>query len=264
MNLFITVFLILIILALVVVYIVYLRQEKMIFLPDHLPRSFTFNFSGNFDELYFETSPNVLLHAIHFKVENSKGLLFYFHGNAGSLSTWGQWASLYQKEGFDVLMYDYRGYGKSTGKIRNEAGIHRDAEFIYRQMAPQYANKRIVFYGRSLGTGIATQLAAKYLPEQLILTTPYFNFKDVVRFHYPYLPANAILKYKFRTDLFIHKLKCPVELFHGTEDELVPYSSSLKLEKLGPHIHLTTIEGGMHGDLTKYEIFRSRLKALLA
>jgi alpha-beta hydrolase superfamily lysophospholipase len=242
---------------------VYLRQEKMIFQPDHLPRSFTFNFQGEFRELYYEVAPNILLHAILFKIENPKGLLLYFHGNAGSLSSWGQWAAVFQKEGFDVLMYDYRGYGKSGGKIRNESSIHSDAEFIYHRIIQKYEGKRIVFYGRSLGTGIATKLAAKYTPEQLILTTPYFNFKEVVRFHYPYLPADTILKYRFRTDKYIVEVKCPVELFHGTQDELVPYENSLKLAKLGNHIHLTTLEGGMHGDLNSFPEFRRRLKELL-
>lgn len=241
----------------------YLRQERMIFLPDHLPRSFTFNFQGRIEERYFEVAPRISLHAIHFKVENPKGLLLYFHGNAGSLSTWGQWASIFQDEGFDVLMYDYRGYGKSGGKIRNEESIHIDAEKIYLQIAPEYIGRRMIFYGRSLGTGIATRLAAKHTPECLILTTPYFHFKDVVHYNYPWLPAEMILKYHFRTDIYIRQVKCPVELFHGTRDELVPYVSSEKLAKLGTHIHLTTLEGGMHGDVNSFPAFKKRLQELL-
>ena len=244
-------------------FFLYFRQEKMIFQAEKLPKHFVFNFPGTYDELTFKSEGNVHLHALHFKNKNSKGIVFYFHGNAGSLASWGQWATLFQKYEFDVLMYDYRSYGKSTGKISNEAQIHRDALVVYKEVIGLYTGKRVVFYGRSLGTGIAAKLATIHEPESLILTTPYFNFTQQVKSMYSFIPVRALLKYKFKTNEYLPLLKCPVYLIHGTDDELVPYESSLMLEKLGDHIHLTTIKGGTHGDLPNFKEFRDVLKKAL-
>lgn len=249
--------------AFIILIFLYLRQEKMIFLAEKLPKNHVFNFPGDVEERFLKVASGETIHALQFRVENPKGILFYFHGNAGSLSSWGQWASIFQNQGWDVFMYDYRGYGKSTGWINNENDIHVDAEEIYQKIIPEYHGKRIVFYGRSLGTGIAAKLSTIHEPEVLILTTPYYNFEDVVSHIYPVVPVSILLKYKFRTDQFLRQISCPVHLLHGTEDELVPYESSVKLEKLGDHITLTTIQGATHGDLPDYPAFRSQIKALL-
>ena len=244
-------------------FFLYFRQEKMIFQAERLPKNFVFNFPGEYEELTFDSVDHVHIHALHFKAEKSKGIVFYYHGNAGSLASWGQWASLFQEHNYDVLMYDYRSYGKSTGHIDNEAQLHSDAKKIYEEVIEQYQGKKVIFYGRSLGTGIAAKLATVYEPNALILTTPYFNFTQQVKSMYPFIPVNSLLKYKFKTNEYLPQLKCPVYLIHGTDDELVPYRFSVMLSELGDHIHLTTIKGGTHGDLPNFIEFREVLKMAL-
>lgn len=244
-------------------FFLYYRQEKMIFQAEKLPTHFSFNFPGEYEERYFEPVDGVMLHALHFRTENPKGIVFYYHGNAGSISSWGQWASLFQEFGYDVLMYDYRSYGKSTGRISNESQLHQDALLIFEETIPEYTDKEVIFYGRSLGTGIAAKLATIHTPKALILTTPYFNFIHQVKSMYPFVPVRKLLKYTFKTDQWLPLVQCPVYLIHGTDDELVPFRASLMLEKLGEHIHLTTIQGGTHGDLPSFPQFKDLLIKVL-
>lgn len=259
----IIVFLSILVVVLGIFLFLYLRQEKMIFLAEKLPRNHVFNFPGDVEERFMKLESGETIHALQFRVKEPKGIVFYYHGNAGSLASWGQWASVFQEHGWDVFMYDYRGYGKSTGWIHNETQLHVEAEEIYQKIIPEYQDKRVILYGRSLGTGIAAKLATIHEPESLVLCTPYYNFDDVVKYNYPLVPVSILLKYKFRTNHYLKALSCPIYLLHGTEDELVPYESSVKLEKIGDNIELTTIKGAMHSDLVDYPEFREKIEDIL-
>lgn len=239
----------------------YKLQEKLIFYPETLPDDYQFQFNVETEEIFFDTRRNVKLSGLLFKAENSKGLIIYCHGNAGSIASWGFRAFDFLPYGYDVLLWDYRGYGKSTGKIRNEKVIHNDAEFVYRQMLNRYQANQIIFVGISLGTGIAARLAANHPSKLLMLITPYFNFKHTVDHHYPIIPTSIMLKYRIKTNEYLKYVKCPVYLIHGTEDETVPYESSVKLKHLFPDkVQLTTIEGGAHNNLPEYPQFQETVK----
>ena len=235
----------------------------MIFLGEKLDKNHVFNFPGEYEERFYHIEDGIDLHGLLFRVKEPKGIVFYFHGHMGSISSWGQWASIFQDHGWDVFMWDYRGYGKSSGAITAEHSLHDDAKFLYERICHEYRDKRCIFYGRSLGTGIASQLALENIPEKLILSTPYYNFEDVVSHQHPLLPVSMLLKYKFRNDLHLKKVECPVFLFHGTEDDFVPYESSVKLKKIGKNIDLTTITGTSHSDFASFPEFKSKMKDLL-
>ncbi|MGB0390254.1 MAG: alpha/beta fold hydrolase [Salibacteraceae bacterium] len=262
------IYLLIVLITLIVVFIailivLYSRQEKMIFLGDKLEKTHIFNFPGEYEERFYNPEEGVSIHGLLFRVPDSKGIVFYFHGHMGSIASWGQWASMFQDKGWDVFIGDYRGYGKSTGVIEHEHSIHKDAQYIYDRIIPEYKDKRVILYGRSLGTGIASNLALAVNPEKLILSTPYYNFEEVVSHHYPLLPISLLLKYKFRNDLCLAKLKIPIYLFHGTEDDYVPYESSVKLAKIGSHIDFTSIPGATHSDFAGFPEFLNKMSELL-
>jgi len=240
------------------------NQERLIFYPEKLPLSFKFDFSGGFEEINFTPRKKIKLNALWFKTDEPKGLVLYFHGNAGSLRTWANVASDFTNHGWDVLIYDYRGYGKSNGLITNESMLHRDAQYVYDQMRAYYEPEHIIFYGRSLGSGIAAKLATKHEPALLMLETPYFSFDDVVRHHYSYLPTSMILRYRFPTNKFLKRIKCPVQLYHGTFDQLIPYDSSLRLEQIAENIELLTLQDGTHNNLNTFAEYHTNLKKWLA
>lgn len=242
----------------------YFLQEKILFLPTTLAQDYNYQFSASFEELFFKTAEDVSINAIHFKTENPKGVLLYFHGNAGDLSRWGIVGEHFVSLNYDVLIMDYRTYGKSTGKL-SEQGFYDDAEFCYNYLLESYSEEDIVLYGRSLGTGIATYLASKHQPRQLILETPYYSILDVAKHRFPIFPVKKLLKYEFPSNEFITNVNCPITMFHGTDDSVIPYSSAQKLNSVAPQNNtlFTTIEGGSHNNLISFEKYKEGVKALL-
>ncbi|MGZ6249292.1 MAG: alpha/beta hydrolase [Syntrophales bacterium] len=244
----------------------YFRQENMIFYPEALPPDFQYSFPARFDEVTLNVD-DAAINALHFKADNPKGVIIYFHGNAGNLSGWGEVALDFTRLCYDVLIPDYRGYGKSTGKIRSEAMLHNDAAAAYDHLKGRYPEDQIIIYGRSIGTGIAVYLAKETRPRMLILESPIFNMQDLARYHYPLMPSALvalILKYPMRTDLWIADVPCPVYLFHGTEDDIVPYNSSERLFKLSrTESRLISIPGGGHNNLSDSPLYHEELARIL-
>lgn len=253
---------IILLILLALFFALYKFQEKLIFFPEKLSPGFQFPFKEKFEELNFKTEENIIVNSILFHADASQGLILYFHGNAGSLNTWGEVAKDFLPFNYDILMVDFRGYGKSTGEISTESQLHWDAQFIYNEMKKKYDENKIIIYGRSLGSGVAAKLAASYLPKSLILETPFYSLADIAKTHYPILPTSIVLKYKFENYSWLKQTKCPVFLIHGTMDEIVPYNSSSRLEGISENIKLITIEGGTHNNLSDFGEFHSAMKTI--
>jgi len=238
-------------------------QNKLIFFPEKLPQEHVFNFPFPFEEINVQTENDVTINALHFKANQSKGVVLYFHGNAGSLVGWGYVAPDFLTNGYDLFIIDYRTFGKSTGNL-SEKALLQDADSLYNYLLKSYSEDKIIVYGRSLGTGIATKLATKYSPKMLVLETPYYNFKSLAKKHFPFLPVSLILRYKFPTDKWIVNVNCPIYLIHGTSDHIVPYQSSKKLiELIGSKGELFTIVGGGHNNLSDFPEFHQGLSKVL-
>ena len=152
----------------------YLFQEKFIFLSTKLDQDYVYQFEHEFEELFIETEDGARLNGLHFKQENPRGIIVYYHGNAGDLSRWGLITSYFLKFNYEVLVMDYRGYGKSTGKI-SEAALYNDANLFYDKAKEQFPERNIIVYGRSLGTAIAANVASKNNPKKLVLETPFLR-----------------------------------------------------------------------------------------
>lgn len=242
----------------------YFLQEKILFLPTTLSQDYQFEFRYPFEELFFETAENVSINAIHFKTENPKGVILYFHGNAGDLSRWGIVGEHFVSLNYDVLIMDYRTYGKSKGKL-SEQGFYEDADYCYNYLLKSYSEDDIIVYGRSLGTGIATYLSSKHHPKQLILETPYYSILDVAKHRFPIFPVKTLLKYEFPSHEFIKTVNCPITMFHGTEDTVIPYRSAYKLKSVAPQniTRFITIEGGGHNNLISFELYKEGIKDVL-
>lgn len=245
-----------------IIYLIYHFQEKFIFFPQKLEPSFRFSFKEPFQERFFHTRDHTQIHALHFKVKDPKGLIYYLHGNAGSLQGWGAVAGDFTPYHFEVLMIDYRGYGKSNGRI-SERGLLNDALSVYDSLTSEYEENKIIVCGRSLGTGIASYVASKRDPGMLILESPYFNLPDVAKSYFPWFPS-SLIRFRFRNDLYLKKVRCPVYIFHGTQDEVIDVKGSRKLQPLLKHgDHLYLIEGGHHNDLAIFEEYREKLGQIL-
>ena len=240
----------------------YFNQDSLIYRPEALATNFRFEFPQKFTEVTLPVD-GASLHALHFTVSNPKGAVLFFHGNSGSLRRWGEVAESFTSRGYDLFIFDYRGYGKSSGQIKSEQQLIDDAEQAYRYVNQRYAPQNIVIYGRSLGTGLASQLALRHPPKMLMLETPYFSLKDLTSQFYPFVPS-FLLKYPLRTDLALPQIKRPIYLFHGTADAVIPYQSSQRLLALiqAPK-ELVTIAAGGHNGLRLTPIYNAALDRFL-
>jgi len=258
------VFLIFIIMYLGITSTLYIFQDNILFRPTVLAQDFEYKFSYPFEELFLKPEDNAVINTLHFKNKEPKGVILYFHGNAGDLSRWGKITEYFVELNYDVLVMDYRTYGKSTGALSQEV-LYKDAQFCYDYLKTYYNEKDITVYGRSLGTTFAAYVASKNSPKQLVLETPYYSMTDVARIRFPLLPIKYLLKYNLPTYSFIKNVDCNILMLHGTEDRVIKISSAEKLFEVAPQYQTTfiTIEGGSHNDLIEFEEYHQAVKDLL-
>jgi alpha-beta hydrolase superfamily lysophospholipase len=225
-------------------------QEKLIFFPQKLNKNYQFSFDQKFEEINVRTIDGITLNGILFKADSSKGLIFYLHGNAGSLSSWGEVARTYTDLNYDIFMLDYRGYGKSEGSISGEGQLFQDMQTVYDELKNKYNEDSIIVLGYSLGAGLASKIASTNNPKLLILQAPYYSMTDMMRHTFPIIPT-FILKYKLKTNEFIKNCKMPIVIFHGNQDEVIYYNSSLKLKELFKEKDtLITLNGQGHNGMS--------------
>ena len=241
---------------------VYLKQDEMIFQGSTLPADHQFYFDVPFEERTIFVD-GARLSGIRFTQEDPLGLIFFLHGNGGNLESWTSGADYYQRVNYDMFMIDYRGYGKSTGRILSEAQLHEDVRKAWDSIAPQYAGKPIIIYGRSLGAALAAELAAHVDAEKVILVSPFTSLEAMAKAQYPLLPL-ALVRYPFKTSEVIGRIKAPVILVHGDRDSLIPIEESEALLKLtNGSSKLLVIAGAGHNDIHQYQSYIDGLTAEL-
>jgi pimeloyl-ACP methyl ester carboxylesterase len=243
--------------------IVYFIQEKFIFKPEKLKQDFQYKYDAPFRELFFDVEPGVRINGLHFFVDKPLGLILYFHGNSRSIKGWAKYARDFYRYNYDVVLVDYRGFGKSTGK-RTEKDMLNDMQFVYDSLKATYPENHLIVYGRSLGSGFAAKLAADNKPRYLILDAPYFSFRKTIERFLPILPVKYILRYHLRSDKWIPKVNCHTYILHGTKDWLIPISQSEQLQALNPRkITLIRIVGGRHNNLPTFPEYHNFIRDIL-
>ena len=257
------VLIILIALYILVCLLLFFFQEKLIFYPEKLGSNHQFDFNQQFEEVNIQTKDEKLLHGLLFRSDSSKGLIFYLHGNAGSVASWGEVARTYSELHYDVFMVDYRGFGKSQGSISSQDQLYHDLQLAYDLMKSRYTEEKIVVLGYSIGTGPAAKIASTNKPRLLILQAPYFSMKDMMRKVYPVIPT-FILKYRFETNEYIRHCKMPIVIFHGDQDEVIYYHSSVKLKEMMKETDtLITLEGQSHNGITDHPEYQKAIQKIL-
>ena len=243
--------------------LIYFIQERFIFKPEKLKQDFIYKYDMPFEELFFDVEPGVRINGLHFKVNKPQGLVLYFHGNSRSIKGWAKYARDFYRYDYDVVLVDYRGFGKSTGK-RNERDMLNDMQFVYDKLSVKYHENHIIVYGRSMGSGFAAKIASDNKPRYLILDAPYFSFRKVVERFLPILPVRLVLRFQMRTDKWITKVNCHTYILHGNKDWLIPISNSEKLQALNPRkITLIRIMGGGHNNLTSFPEYHNFIRDIL-
>lgn len=246
----------------------YFLQDYFLFHPQVLPADYHFTFNTGFEEIKMPCSNNSTCNIIRFKRDSNtvkKGAVIYCHGNMENVTHYAGFAPNFTKHGYDVWMMDYPGFGKSTGEL-NEATLYSETLQVYNLVSEAgYSADSIIIYGKSLGTGIAAQLAGITECKRLILESPYYSIANLAD-HFAWMyPVDLLLHYKIPTNEYLQKVKAPVTIFHGTDDGTIPFSNAEKLKanafKTGDE--LIAVEGGSHNDLNSFAVMKKSLDSLL-
>lgn len=239
--------------------------EVIIFRGKKLSRQHQYHFSFPFQEFTFKANDGGSINAILLKAtQPSRGLILYFHGNKDNLDRWAREAHYLCNFGYDVMVYDYRGYGKSTGE-RNESSFYGDAWLLYQQCTKLYPWDSILIYGRSLGTGPASWLAANAKVKALLLETPYTDMVNLIKDQVFGFPMHWFLNYKFDNLAQLTTLNQPVFIVHGTNDHLISANHARKLAKVCNHPAsvLILIPNGGHNNLRSFDAYQKNLEQFL-
>jgi uncharacterized protein len=224
--------------------------ESQIFFPDPFLVGTPAQAALDYEDVWFDTADNVRLHGWMIPSPGSSALMLFCHGNAGNISHRVDNIRRLHDIGLNVFIFDYRGYGQSSGKI-TEAGFYLDAEAAYAE-ARRHAkaqNLKLVIFGRSLGGIAAVHLGAHYGCSGLILESTFTHMAAMARVHFPLPVPEGLLRHKLNALEKIGRIKAPVLFVHGDLDDIVPIKLGRELfdAKNAPK-EFMTIEGAGHND----------------
>lgn len=240
-------------------------QETIFFHPKKIRAGEAYNFKYAHEEVNIPVDAESVLNFVKFypaDTTSTRGIVLYFHGNRENINRYAPASALFTKHGYEVWMPDYPGFGKTTGKF-NEERLYDDAHTIYKLAAKRFSPGQVIIYGRSLGTGVASELASNQPCKRLILETPYYSLPELAGAHFPMYPVQLLVRYEFPLYEFLQSINVPVTVFHGTKDAVIPYKHSSRLKPfLKKGDEFFTIENGRHNDLANYVLFQQKLDSL--
>jgi fermentation-respiration switch protein FrsA (DUF1100 family) len=231
---------------------IWIGQRRLMYFPTSLVPAPSELGLTDVEPVVFKTADGVLLHGWFLAARRSTRPLtvIVFNGNAGNRAHRGDLGERLRARGLSVLLFDYRGFGGNAGSP-TEAGLALDARAArdYVAARPAVSADRLVYFGESLGSAVATRLATEAAPAALILRSPFTSFVDVGRIHYPLLPVRLLLRDRFAQLDRLKDVHCPVLVIAGTHDSIVPFEQSKRvLDAVSGPKRLVTLEGADHND----------------
>ena len=212
------------------VLLLYLLQSRLVFFPTRNIMATPATIGLEYEPVQFDAEDGVTLSGWFIPAEDTEDVVLFFHGNAGNISHRLQSIELFQRLGVNVLIIDYRGYGRSEGRP-SEEGTYLDAEGAWRYLVEQrqIAPGNIIFFGRSLGGAVATWLAGKYAPKSLILESTFTSVPDIGAKQFPFLPVRTLARIRYNSLERLPQIKVPVLIIHSPQDEVIPYAHGQQL-----------------------------------
>ncbi|HEY4063504.1 MAG TPA: alpha/beta fold hydrolase [Puia sp.] len=243
----------------------YYKQSAIFFHPVPVDKKTVYDLGGQpYTEVNLAFDKETNLNVIQFKTgDSARGVVLYFHGNKDNVTRYAQYAADFTRHGYEVWMMDYPGFGKSTGTF-SEQNLYDHALVLYKLARSRWKPSQIILYGKSLGTGIAAQLADVRDCRRLILESPYYSLEAIAGHYLPIYPWGRLLHYHFPTYSHLPAVTAPVTILQGSADWQTPYSNASRLKPLlKPGDEFVTIEGGGHNNLHEYPLFREKLDSVL-
>jgi uncharacterized protein len=228
---------------------VYFYQSKLIYFPEKRISSTPKDIGLPYEEIELHADDGVKLAGWFIPNTGSERFLIALNGNAGNISNRIELIERFHRLGLNVLIFDYRGYGKSSGEP-TELGTYKDAEAAWRYLneTKKINPRNIIVMGQSLGGAVASYIASKYNPQGLILDSAFTSLADMGKTHYPFLPVKLLLRFEYPTLTYIKNIKCPVLVIHSKDDEIVPFSQGKKLFEAANEPKMFVEIRGSHND----------------
>ena len=202
---------------------VFLLQSKLLYFPSRDIVATPALLGLPYESVALTTEDHVRLDGWFVPAGEPRAVLLFFHGNAGNISHRLDSLSIFHELGLSVLIFDYRGFGRSEGTI-SEEGSYRDAEAAVRYLMKERGvpRQKIVYFGRSLGGAIAARLAMRVTPAAVILESTFTSVPDLAAKLYPVLPVRLLSRFSYNTKEYLEAVSCPVLIVHSADDEIIP------------------------------------------
>lgn len=249
--------------------LIYVFQSRMIFQPNlfgDVADGDPSDVGLEFEEAFLDAEDGVRLHGWFVPAEAARGVLLFFHGNAGNITHRLDSIALFHRLGLSVFIVDYRGYGKSEGRP-TEQGTYRDARAAWRYLTGIRGidPARIVIFGRSLGAAMASKLATETSAAGLIVESAFTSVPDMAARHYPYLPVRKLTRFRYDTLGHVKASSIPILVVHSENDEIAPFAMGRTLfENASEPKSFLALNGG-HNEavLVSTSVYLAGLQAFL-
>ncbi len=225
-------------------------DKSFIFFPDREIRATPANAGLSYEDLTLTTKDHVRINAWYVPHQEAKTTLLWLHGNGGNLSDRvRQIKRFHDRLQVNILMVDYREYGKSEGEA-SEEGTYLDAEAAFDYIAAFKNRGKVFVYGQSLGCAVAIELTLRRHANGLILEAPFLSVREMAKVHYGWLPVGGLITTEYNNAGKIGTVHVPLLILHGDQDETVPYTHGQRLFALAnDKKQFYTIKGAGHNDI---------------
>ena len=220
---------------LLVIVLAFTNQSRLIYFPQQQISDTPSAIGLDYTPVNIATADGETLHGWWVPAPDAKGTVLFFHGNAGNISHRINYLKMFERLGYNTLLFDYRGYGQSSG-APSESGTYLDAQAAWRYLTETQgiAVERIVLFGESLGGAVAAWLAAREKPGLLVLASTFTSVPDMAAEIYPFLPVRWIARFQYNTLESLQSVTCPVFIAHSPDDDIVPFAQSQRLLEAAP------------------------------
>jgi fermentation-respiration switch protein FrsA (DUF1100 family) len=230
----------------------FFMQSRLLYYPNVPSRKLTADpadINLAYESVIITGADGIEIHGWFIPAAQEKGVLLFFHGNAGNISHRLDSIKIFHGLGLSTFIIDYRGYGQSQGEI-SEQGTYRDGEaaWDYLTETRNIHPYRIIVFGRSLGAAIAADIASRHEPGGLILESAFTSVPDMAARLYPFLPVRLLSRFRYNTLEKVSSVACPVLIIHSPDDEIIPFENGRRLyDGTRKPKQMLTINGG-HND----------------
>jgi fermentation-respiration switch protein FrsA (DUF1100 family) len=217
---------------LVILGLVYVKQGSMIYYPVREISNTPRDIGLDFEEVGLKTKDGVTISAWYIPAQHERGVVLFCHGNAGNISHRLDSIRIFHDLKLSMLVFDYRGYGRSEGSPTEE-GTYLDAESAWNYLIKikHISPEKIVLFGRSLGSAVAAEIALNHKAGALIIESGFTSIPDFGRKFFPYLPVRLIARYHYSTIDKVNKIGIPKLIIHSPQDEIIPFEHGVSLFK---------------------------------